>query len=1400
MASMEAGSKRKRDLECPRITFHAPDLTFERLFREDSLQELKNAVKNKLGLASDVEITLTQVRNGPSIVLEDEDDFDAFYNVLHSSSTASVRVTTNQDTYGNNSRPEKTSKKKKQKLDNTTQSASTVFTPATTTPTSRKRAVSFIGSKSSHKDAAEGPPAKRPKFAPENTHVSATPALASTPSTSIEAQRNAPSSAVPRIRKDKSAANSTSPTPDPSSSTPPAQANETVEKKSRKRKKKKAKKGGEEQAEAPVAASVAEAINKANKAPKRNPTVTEVAPSTTVSAAVVAQPAKESSATQASATQGRGRKDLNSQEAQPTVVESQRKSTLPSEPKKKRGRSKSKVREATASAVESETNDAVSPNPDPQVKGSLTAVSRLMIEKYFTPAASKNTLEAEAPIEAPSAIQPTSTSQSDVPNVIVEAKPTCPYCGKVMTHDRSHCPMIRAKIPSIIEKRIEELKQDTTDDPDNVRANAIEVLEATMLRKWGTEPKKKGISSNVSSSERSSTKPFSSAKLISKAVKKAPSLPKPTPASRRDPSPSPPSSSDESTSLQKPSSELASKPAPPRKSLLSPLTVTRPPPVPSATAPTLARVTSNESDTEDSSEDEEARPQVKNGAKSASLAQNSGEETSDSSEDESIRGRDSPRGLDQPGTLPSGAEVSGYSEKDLETLIRGPDILLKSIELSSSETSEDEDENAQLEHDSDGETRGRSRKTRMSYVPSDDSSDEEMEANDGSEDDQFQIPSSRESMSSVPPIITQVVESHNSEELQAAPLLSPKQSQPSQKRASFQEMNDRLSSVETDKAGNDAFEQILAEENAVFDLASKESPQPSSQEATSRLESRSPEAIQGPDQNEQPGDREPEPAEGSAKASEKNQLEDVDEDAEPLQTAGSDPIEAPEALEDTDVRQRSPIEDVDMQSPVAPPLPPPESSPEEPEREATPKPGILQRMRNRMGLASPRKEQTLSSDSNLNLNLTVTPGAKPRSTRASTLRVQQASKADISQGASSNRKEKKNEAEADHATPIVPPAKPSSKRRTGPASKPASTRSKATGGKNQEKGVEIEDESEEAPDPLPRRSTRATSRIAAVTSSFQPPVASTPNASQQTTRKTRSTKSAPPSEQVTNSSQQATKGKETKKTKRSEAKPAAKSPTPPPTNEDAHTNQSRSQTTGNRVPLPPSPPMSLDAWEVMQTETPVATHSDVMVDELRSDLEMEPIPFPLKPQFQRKSVALGRKQSLSRLELAIHDSQDHEKGKAKGKANASPLFMPSETQDAFPYSQYQSQLPDPEDSNSSDSETEVLNTVVRKPSASQPQATRYRKLSDMASQGAKLFTPKLLRQSTGLLQSATASVPAKRKERLSQAYGMMGMKNGNDDSDDESGQGSDSDAEKASHIPKSRKAGASGLKGRTSVA
>ncbi|KIM40230.1 hypothetical protein M413DRAFT_446399 [Hebeloma cylindrosporum] len=88
----ERGKKRKRDVELPRITYAAASRTFDRLFKEDSLDGMKDVVRKKLGLSPSTPVHLAQIRDGKSVDLEDADDFEAFQSSAFSALTTKVQV------------------------------------------------------------------------------------------------------------------------------------------------------------------------------------------------------------------------------------------------------------------------------------------------------------------------------------------------------------------------------------------------------------------------------------------------------------------------------------------------------------------------------------------------------------------------------------------------------------------------------------------------------------------------------------------------------------------------------------------------------------------------------------------------------------------------------------------------------------------------------------------------------------------------------------------------------------------------------------------------------------------------------------------------------------------------------------------------------------------------------------------------------------------------------------------------------------------------------------------------------------------------------------------------------------------------------------------------------------
>ncbi|KAJ4001546.1 hypothetical protein F5050DRAFT_1326762 [Lentinula boryana] len=84
--------KRKRETNAPRITYYTANRTFDRLFKEESLDETRDVVRRKLGLPDSSNIRLAQIRGEHTVDLEDDDDFDAFYAIAHSKMAIEVQV------------------------------------------------------------------------------------------------------------------------------------------------------------------------------------------------------------------------------------------------------------------------------------------------------------------------------------------------------------------------------------------------------------------------------------------------------------------------------------------------------------------------------------------------------------------------------------------------------------------------------------------------------------------------------------------------------------------------------------------------------------------------------------------------------------------------------------------------------------------------------------------------------------------------------------------------------------------------------------------------------------------------------------------------------------------------------------------------------------------------------------------------------------------------------------------------------------------------------------------------------------------------------------------------------------------------------------------------------------
>ncbi|KAF9451976.1 hypothetical protein P691DRAFT_287067 [Macrolepiota fuliginosa MF-IS2] len=770
------------------------------------------------------------------------------------------------------------------------------------------------------------------------------------------------------------------------------------------------------------------------------------------------------------------------------------------------------------------------------------------------------------------------------------------------------------------------------------------------------------------------------------------------------------------------------------------------------------------SESENSSEGEAPQPQPTATPAPAKPAppppQDSDSESSNSSSDveNTTASSHQPQPESQPSLFPP-ADVSNYSDKDLEALIRGPGVPLKFTELPSSESSEDEEpDGVQLDNESEQEPVSQTRKAPRFYAPSKDSSDEGEDENDDNEDsDTFHTLSA---YTSAPPPVARAGPIEDGGKSHPIP-------EPSQDNKSFQQMGGRQSSVESDQGGNKAFEEALAQENVVLELAREPTSLPSAEES-SRPAIVTQHSTDNSAVTNEPSKTDTDQEEGPGEAEFNNTdlgkgtiPEDiVEKEPELTQTLEPGHVEVLETLGDhvTGIPALLGLTEADGEVPSTPLPPPPEQPREEPTRASTPKPGILERMRSRVGLTLPVKNQPSRS------SIIMTPVAKASSTRAATLRSQQKPKT-RSQSTGSSHEE--NDADAGAITPGPVAGKPASRRGAVPASvsKSAPTRSKAAA----EKNLERVQEDQEVPNPLPRRSTRTASKTPGTSTPMPPPPLK------------RARQARPPLVAEENRDSSQLRRRKVSQQKKGAPKATVKSPTPPPTTEDDNVEASSSQSVQPQedVTLPPSPPVSLDTWETLQTETPV-----------------DPIPFSLKPQYQRKTPTFGRNKPISRFEQAVHDADHPEKG--KGKTKNTPLFMPSDSQTTFPHSQFQTPAAALVATDSSDSEAEVRNSVIKNRAPSQSQPPQYRKLTEIASQASSLFTPKVLRQSTTLSRAA-ASVPAKRKDRLDQMYGRMGKKSEVEESSNESSQSSDSETEKVSHIPKSRKAGA-GSKRRMSLA
>ncbi len=197
----------------------------------------------------------------------------------------------------------------------------------------------------------------------------------------------------------------------------------------------------------------------------------------------------------------------------------------------------------------------------------------------------------------------------------------------------------------------------------------------------------------------------------------------------------------------------------------------------------------------------------------------------------------------------------------------------------------------------------------------------------------------------------------------------------------------------------------------------------------------------------------------------------------------------------------------------------------------------------------------------------------------------------------------------------------------------------------------------------------------------------------------------------------------------------------------------------DNVPMPVSAKprrQSLDTWAILKPSSPnTDADSSINIDELVSvnyDEVTSSTPNDRRLAFQATTQQIAE----GTTSLDSHDSQPAD----------DPLFIPSESQHPFPYSQYQTVS-----AHDSEDENEVEATVKSGPDVT---ASSFRRLTDIGSQRTFFSS-----QPPGW-QKADFSRPT-----LQDLYG-----NGPDDESDSSDGDSDGGGERTSHIPQSRRAGA----------
>lgn len=140
---VDSGKPKRDDQLLPSITYLVGDRSFDRLFKEKSLEEIRGVVRRKLQLPSNSTVKLKQLRGSKVIDLDDDDDFDAFSARARLMKLVDVAVeisgATSSTSAGKASKTSVTGVAKKKRKANNDQPSKDDTTTVTPEPKTKKR-------------------------------------------------------------------------------------------------------------------------------------------------------------------------------------------------------------------------------------------------------------------------------------------------------------------------------------------------------------------------------------------------------------------------------------------------------------------------------------------------------------------------------------------------------------------------------------------------------------------------------------------------------------------------------------------------------------------------------------------------------------------------------------------------------------------------------------------------------------------------------------------------------------------------------------------------------------------------------------------------------------------------------------------------------------------------------------------------------------------------------------------------------------------------------------------------------------------------------------------------------------------------------------------------------------